>query len=126
MVYPPEFDVPVPTFRPDGGLATFNGGGGSRGPSPDEIRQEDERLAMERERMELERQALEAQLALAHQPPPEPPPPPPRQTTNDTVQAQQDARRQAARQQGLQSTRRAGATGGFLSRPLGGSTDTLG
>lgn len=76
--------------------------------------------------MELERKSLEAQLALAHQPPPEPPPPPPRQTTGDTIQAEQDARRQAARRQGLSDSRRAGATGGFLSRPLGGNDQTVG
>lgn len=60
---------------------------------------------------------------IAVPPPQAPPPPPPAQTGSDVINAEQEARRQASRRKGIQST--------LLAAPvptgaLGGQTSLLG
>lgn len=63
--------------------------------------------------------------AIAMPEPAPPPPPPPSQTGSDVINAEQEARRQASRRKGIQSTLLAGNTGGYKPGALGGGNQSL-
>ncbi len=63
---------------------------------------------------------------IAVPPPAAPAPPPPSQTGSDVINAEQEARRQAGKRKGIQSTLLAGNTGGYKPGALGGGQSLLG
>lgn len=81
-------------------------------------------------------QLMQAQLKASQKPmempaiaipePAAPAPPPPSQTSSDVLNSEQDARRQAGKRKGIQSTLLAGNTGGYQPGALGGGASLLG
>lgn len=114
----PHFDAGL--FAVHGALTRLHKGGGA--PKPPPVNKKLEQMQMKLLQAQLRQAGRKIEMPHIEVPKPPPPPPPPASTSSRDVQeAALDARRQALKRQGYQSTLFAGETGGFKTRTLGGS-----
>ncbi len=118
----PHFDAGLISVH--GGLARLHKGGAPKPPKPN---RELERMQMKLLRAQLRQAGRKIEMPQIEVPPPPPPaPPPPTSSNADVEEAAIDARRQALKRSGFQSTLIAGRTGDYNSQALGGSGSLLG
>ena len=118
----PHFDAGLTAAG--GRLARLHKGGGGAKPPP--INKKLEQMQMKLLQAQLRQAGKKIEMPNIEVPaPPPPPPPPPTSSSVDVQEAATDARRQALRRSGYQSTLFAGETGGYRGA-LGGSGSLLG
>jgi hypothetical protein len=117
----PHFDAGL--ISAHGGLARLHKGGGGS-PKPPPVNKKLEQMQMKLMQAQLRQAGRKIEMPNIEVPPPPPPaPPPPTASSADVQEAATDARRQALKRSGYQSTLFAGETGAQLlggSRPVGG------
>lgn len=105
----PHFDAELTTL--DGRLARLHKGGG--GPQPPKVNKKLEQMQLKLMQAQLRQAGRKIEMPRVEVPaPPPPPPPPPTSSDRDVEEAAMDARRQALKRRGYQSTLFAGETGG--------------
>ncbi len=119
----PHFDAGL--LAANGSLARLHKGGGGSAPKPPKANKKLEQMQMKLMKAQLRQAGQHIQMPNIEVPPPPPPPPPPPSTSSiDVEEAATDARRQALKRSGYQSTLFAGETGG--NKGLGGNRPVLG
>ena len=116
----PHFDAGL--ISASGGLTRLHKGGAPKPPKPNKQLEQ-----MQLKLMKAQMRQAGRKIEMPHievPPPPPPPPPPPTSSSRDVQEAANDARRQALKRTGYQSTLFAGETSG--SKGLGGTPTLLG
>jgi hypothetical protein len=118
----PHFDAGL--ISAHGGLARLHKGGGGGSAKPPTVNKKLEQMQMKLMQAQLRQAGKKIEMPHIEIPPPPPPaPPPPTVSSADVQEAATEARRQALKRSGYQSTLFAGETGTPL---LGGSRQMVG